>query len=244
MLYFEKKVGVDKMKNSERYIIAFNRIDAAMKKMCNSTNMPFFKLIDCARRHNAVVRRYEHDLREFAELRNAIVHDRTEQAYVIAEPHHKVVQKIEQIARKITKPVTVGNLFRRKVVTLQADDSLLVGLRLIREQKFNQFPLYDKQNFIGMITAMGITYWLSDRMTEGMPKGKIPKLGDIHQHEKRKKSYRFVRQNMPIYEAVEIFQKGVTSGNRIEALLITENGRKKEKLLGIVTPMDLVRAHK
>ncbi len=229
------------MKNSERFIVAFNRIEKELQQICNVSYAPFSKLLQCARPKNAAVRKYEQQLRKFAQLRNAIVHDQIDPSYTIAEPHHQIVQQIEQIARRITRPVTVGQRFRKKVHILQADDTLIDGLQLIRSKRFNQFPIYQKRRFVGLITAMGITYWLSSRMTNGLPSGKVPTLRDVYRFEKRKKSYTFVEQSMPVYEAEEIFKRSVASGKRIEALLMTENGRPKEKLLGIITPLDLVR---
>ena len=42
--------------------------------------------------------------------------------------------------------------------------------------------------------------------------------------------------DLSVYEAKEYFKKSVAEGKRFEALLITENGRPEEKLLGIITP--------
>ena len=46
---------------------------------------------------NAVVKRYENDLREFADLRNAIVHNLTNPAFTIYEPPDSTVEKIKMI---------------------------------------------------------------------------------------------------------------------------------------------------
>ncbi|MFJ6210471.1 hypothetical protein [Lysinibacillus sp. NPDC092081] len=44
-----------------------------------------------------------------------------------------------------------------------------------------------------------------------------------------------------IYEAEDIFKQGVERGRRFEALLITEHGKPHQKLIGIVTPLDIVK---
>jgi hypothetical protein len=43
------------------------------------------------------------------------------------------------------------------------------------------------------------------------------------------------------YTAEEYFKKAVVDGKLLEALLITENGKSDEKLLGIITPLDLMK---
>lgn len=230
------------LRNSDRFIYAFNRIEKQLEKISGLTSyLPFARLIDKTKHLNAVVRKFEQDLREYADLRNAIVHHRTDAEFTIAEPHDDVVALIEYIDHELSKPVTVGDLFLCKVHILQTTDTLMTGLRVIREKQFNQIPIYNKNQFVGLVTATGITYWLADHMTEEIISREMPTLLDIHSHEKKKKTYRFVGRDLSVYEAEEYFRKSLISGNRLDALLITENGSEWEKLLGIVTTQDLLK---
>lgn len=104
------------MKNSDRFLTAFNRIDHSMREIAGAKDfMPFYRLIDLAKKKSPLVRKYEDDLRSYADLRNAIVHNRTSMEYVIAEPHIEVVEKIEHIDEVLTRPKLVGQLFRKRV---------------------------------------------------------------------------------------------------------------------------------
>lgn len=228
-------------RNSDRFTYAYNRIEKSMEKISGLNNyMPFSRLIDKTKHMNAIIRKFEQDLREFSDLRNAIVHHRTGAEYAIAEPHDDIVELIEYIDRELSKPVTVGDMFIRKVHTLQGSDKLATGLKLIRERRFNQIPIYENRKFIGLITATGITYWLADKMLDEIISREMPTLLDIYDHEKQKKTYQFIDRNLSVYEAEEYFKKAVANGKRLEALLITESGRPEEKLLGIITPLDLM----
>lgn len=228
-------------KNSERFIVAYNRIDKALLKMTNlASHMSFSRKIDKAKEMNALIRQYEDDLREFGSLRNVIIHNRTGYQYAIAEPHDEVVELIELIESKLSNPVTVDELFQRNVHTLQAKETLAEGLKVIKANKFNQLPIYEKKRFIGLVTANGIMNWLADQQAECIS-AMNSTLYDVYNREKRKKTYRFVKSTMSVYEAEEFFKKSITSGRRLEALLITEQGGKDEKLLGIITPLDLLK---
>jgi hypothetical protein len=175
------------VRNSDRFIFAYNRIEKAMEKMSGLTDyMPFSRLIDKTKKNSAVIRKFEDDLRVYANLRNAIVHNRTDVEYAIAEPHDDIVEMIEYIDRELAKPITVGQMFRRKVHTLKSTDTLSMGLELIRKQRFNQIPIYRNSEFIGLVTANGITYWLADEYPEGVISGEMPLLIDIYYHEKKK----------------------------------------------------------
>ncbi|MFS0576912.1 CBS domain-containing protein [Sporosarcina sp. 179-K 3D1 HS] len=229
-------------RNSDRFIIAYNRIEKAMEKLSGSNGyMPFSRLIDKSKKSSPIIRKFEQDLREYGDLRNAIVHHRTDFHYAIAEPHDDVVELMEYIERELSKPKTVADYFTRKVYTLHASDTLEKGLKLIREKRFNQIPIYERGDFIGLVTATGITYWLADQATGENISREIPTLLDILQHEKQKKTCRFIPMALSVYQAEEYFKRAVESGNRLEALLITENGEPHEKLLGIVTPLDLMK---
>src|SRR5699024_11877381 len=81
------------------------------------------------------LKRYRDDLLEFAELRNAIVHNRIDTDYAIAEPHLSVVESIEAIEQEITEPKKVYPLFSRKVIIFQESDSLRELLTVIRDKE-------------------------------------------------------------------------------------------------------------
>ena len=78
-------------------------------------HLSFYKLVELSKRKNAIVRRYEEDLKEYATLRNAIVHHQTSTEYAIAEPHDEIVQALETIDEALAKPVTVGEMFHPSV---------------------------------------------------------------------------------------------------------------------------------
>ena len=230
------------VKNSDRFVIAYNRIEKALaKKVEESGFLPFYRLIEKAKVKNSVVRNYEEDLREFGDLRNAIVHHRTGVDYVIAEPHDDIVERIERIEQKLSNPLNVGALFGCKVHSLQASDLLTVALGLMRDNKFSQVPVYEQGAFKGLITAAGITYWLAGKSTEDSISREIPTLSDVYSYEKRKESYVFVKRELSIYEAEDYFKRAITEGTRLEALLITENANPDEELIGIITPYDLLK---
>ncbi|MCM3757898.1 CBS domain-containing protein [Sporosarcina aquimarina] len=229
-------------KNSDRFIIAYNRIEKALGKKVDETGfLPFYRLIEKAKIKNSVVRNHEEDLREFGDLRNAIIHHRTGVDYVIAEPHDDIVERIEMIERKVSNPLNVGALFGCKVHTLQASDPLTSALRLMRDNKFGQVPIYEDGKFKGLITAAGITYWLAGQSPEDSISREIPTLSDIYNYEKRKESFEFVRRDLSVYEAEDYFKRAISRGTRLEALLITDTAEHNDKLIGIITPYDLLK---
>ncbi|MEK5230356.1 CBS domain-containing protein [Lysinibacillus sp. FSL K6-0232] len=229
-------------RNSDRFLTAFNRIDHRLRDIVGVKDfMPFSRLIEQAKRKDVLVKKYEDDLRSYADLRNAIVHHRTSLNYVIAEPHLDVVERIEYIDATLAKPTLVGQMFCKRVLAFQENDSLKQVLKVIRQRKYTQFPVYHNKQFRGLITTVGITNWLASTMGGNQLPNKVPTLHDILIHEKNRVNYKFISRYITIYEAEEIFKQGVERGKRFEALLITEHGKPHQKLIGIITPLDIVK---
>lgn len=228
--------------NSDRFLAAFNRIDRKLKELADVHEfMPFYRLMNKAKLKNPIVRKYEDELRSFADLRNAIVHNSVSVEYVIAEPHIETVEMIESIDAKLSTPALVGEVFHKRVKTFQTSDSLRHALNIIRTRKYTQFPVYRGKEFKGLVTTTGITYWLAKSMVnKEMPKY-MPTLQNVLQFEKDQVNYKFVSRYLSIYEVIEIFKTGVEKGRRYEALLVTESGKPQEKLVGIITPHDVMK---
>ncbi|MCZ8537557.1 CBS domain-containing protein [Paenisporosarcina quisquiliarum] len=225
------------IRNSDRFLTAFHRIEQSMKEIIGTNDhLSFYKLVELSKRKNAIVRRYEEDLKEYATLRNAIVHHQTSTEYAIAEPHDEIVQALETIDEALAKPVTVGEMFERKVSTLQAKDTLREALIMIRDKQFTQIPVYDDHVFVGLLTAVGITFWLANHVENEDISWEMTVESTL-QHEKKKENHLFVPREMSIFEAEELFKDAMAKGKRLEALLITD----KDGLVGIVTPLDLMK---
>jgi predicted transcriptional regulator len=223
--------------NSERFITAFNRIDKAMDgELQNSKGIGFSKAVRILTRYNAVVRRYKDDLLEFAELRNAIVHNRTDTIQVIAEPHDSVVEQIEKIEREITQPRLVIPHFERSVHSFQYNDTLSKLLHAIQEKGYSKFPVYADGEFRGLVTESGITKWLANHKDHSIKEVLIEEILPFE----KDTNHQFIEKNTSVYEAVELFKEQIGKGNRIAALLITENGKPQGKLLGIITTWDIM----
>lgn len=230
------------MRNSDYYLASFNTIDKFLRGLINSPNhISFYRVVDLASETNAAVRRYKDDLREFANLRNAIVHERTDVTYVIAEPHDSTVKRIQHIESEVCKPQSVIPLFKREVSKFSIDDPLVDLLKAIKKYSYSQFPVYEANQFVGLLTENGITRWLTHGVDHSLTSLADIKLSDVFQFEKAKNNFVFIRKETDIYETREIFKNMLdNNGPKLDAVLITHNGKQNEELLGIITAWDMI----
>ncbi|MEJ2186888.1 MAG: CBS domain-containing protein [Gemmatimonadota bacterium] len=138
--------------NSDRFLAAFARLEDALEALTGGRRHreSFANMVHQAGRKNASIRMFENDLREFAELRNAIVHDRGH-GYVIAEPHDEVVSEIERVTDIVLDPPRVSSLLDGTVVTLRPDQTLGDVAGAIRQTGFAQYPVYDDGALVGLV---------------------------------------------------------------------------------------------
>lgn len=229
--------------NGERFLAAFNQIDQVLKKELNiQRHTSFARMIESARKKHPIVQRYEADLKKFAELRNIIVHERIAPNYIIAEPHDEIVDKIEHILDQLKSPEKVFPRFQRSVKSFQYHVELGKVLRVIQKYAYSQFPIYQGREFIGLLTHNGISAWLAHYEQDcNISIHDIP-ISEVFIYETHQNNCLFIPKDMLLYEAKDLFvthfQRKMT---RLDALLITDNGNKYEKLLGIITPSDVIR---
>ena len=228
--------------NSERFLAAFNQIEDRMEHMYKSDRyISFATLIHRLTPKSAIIREHVEDLELYAKLRNAIVHEKFEPGYVIAEPHLKEVEKIEKIARALSEYKTLKQLFNKGVTTFQQNDPFEKVLAAVHQNNYSQFPIYKGSEFVGLLTVRGISNWLAATVKDD--KGILiaqTKVSDVLHYEKQAFKYGFIKGSATLYDAAEQFKKQIDKGIQYHALLITENGKKHERLLGIVTPIDVV----
>ncbi|GAA5417329.1 hypothetical protein Pryu01_02392 [Paraliobacillus ryukyuensis] len=229
------------MTNADRFVIAFNKIEKFFDKQIEDKKyIPFYRSVQRLSHTHPVVKRYKDDLLEYSELRNAIIHERTEADYAIAEPHNEVVFQIEKIADELTAPKLVIPTFKKQLKIVQGKDLLKDVLHIIKQTDYSQFPVYQKKQFIGLLTDKGITHWLA-KNTNDNNKGLFQTtILEMIKNDKRSRNYLFIHKYMTIYEAEEIFLTKLKEQKRLDALLITENGKQTETILGMVTTNDLI----
>lgn len=233
------------MKNSDRFLAAFNRIEQFMNRGNSSERyITFAQLVEVQTKSNITVKRNVDRLHKFAKLRNAIVHQSINGAYAIAEPHQSIVDEIEKIEKELTNPPKVLTHFKKEVETFKHNNSIVEVLKVIRERDYTQFPVYKEKKFIGLLTENGITKWLARNIEEDIISLEETNLIDILEFEEEVDNYIFIGKELTVYEVEEIFKDFPHTRERLDALLITHSGKKTESLLGIITTWDILQFYK
>ncbi|WML49893.1 hypothetical protein RCG23_08465 [Neobacillus sp. PS3-34] len=226
---------------SERFEVAFNQIHEKLKNLVKfAENDHFLELLHRARNQHSSIRHYFDDLKSYARLRNALVHERSKANFYIAEPHTEVVEQIERIAVFLSTPPSITSIASAKVKTYEADEEVKDVLQDMQKYSFTQFPIYNNGQFSFLLTEGGMRSYFTSRLKGNTIDLSGQKLKDIRPCENTN-TVKFVSKKMNIFELEDLFEERVQKGDKLEAVIITENGSEKEMPIGLISPWDLIK---
>jgi len=226
--------------NSERFLTAFTAIESDMNKRVKSDRyISYSELIRRVATLDRSYHKFQRYLEEFGDLRNAIVHERID-GEVIAEPHLKVVEEIEQIASILTQPQRVKDFFLKKVTIVYEDTSLEEAVKLLEQTQYSKIPVYDKANhFKGLLTTDAITFFMFKNIAQAncaFPKVAIK---DVIALDPKDRNVSFISQNTTLINVIAEFERHLTMGKRLQEIIITQDGALNQKPLGLISVADL-----
>lgn len=233
------------MSNADRFVRAYNTIDNHLRRvMRQERHRSFPAIVDIASKKMSEVRRYRVDLKEYGQLRNAIVHDNSDDEHPIAEPHDDVTVQIERLAELIVRPPRVFPTFKKDVKRLAPGDSIGRAVTHMYRNDFSQIPIYDGDRFQGLLSAVTVARWLGSDERNGRPNLDDTPIERVLTFAEEKETHAFLARDATVVEAVFRFEESARKNRRLVAILITEHGKEHQAALGIMTSGDLPHAHR
>lgn len=225
------------MNRADVFLVSFNKIEKWLRKQLNfPNNMGVTEMIRRVKKYSDLpIGEVEYDLIEFSQLRNAIVHNRIAADFIIAEPNEWAVNRILEIENKLLHPKLVKEILKKNVKIFTGDVPLQEILYIIVEKEYSQFPIYQNKKFKGLITTRGIGMWFAKNANNSMMELDYYTAIDVLDLDNKRDAVFFLSSSDTEYKARELFK----NNPRLEAVLITENGRSNGKLIGLVSPKDL-----
>ena len=100
------------------------------------------------------------ELQEYADLRNAIVHQRSDEGHIIAIPIDEVVADIEELARKICEPPKVSAHFLNRLRKFAIPETeIREAVDIMETMGSSKLPVYAQGGFHALLTMEMIARW-------------------------------------------------------------------------------------
>ena len=237
-----EKISSQKTKSlATRFINAYNIIDQELRVQHNfRRSMSFSDMIRKAVVVNFIVRKYEDKLIDYGRLRNAIIHKSNDE-YIIAEPHEDVVIEMEKIAQLISAPPRVWDTVCTKdVVTVNYNVNLSQIVEIIYSSSFSNLPVYKNGGLIGVANGQKILNLIGRAIKEKQDINLFlnsTTIESVIEEFNKSKYFEVVPMNITIEKALDLFYKN----RKLLIINLTKNGSMQEVPLGILTPSDVMQ---
>jgi hypothetical protein len=221
--------------NGERFEEAFNRIDNYLRRKFRiERNRTFASVLDAGAR-DPMVKQHKDILRDFADLRNAIVHTRGVSTRILANPTDEAVFQIESLASRFERPRTLRALgVAAPIDVFGAEQSLPSVLKYMRDRDYSQVVVRIDGSYVA-ITNEGIARWLESLVEDDVLSLTDSKLADVFRYEPDY-TYEHIAAHNPVEAALVRFRENT---QRLYCLLVTEKGKREERPMKVITPWDL-----
>lgn len=229
--------------NVSRFNHAFNELqEAVAEKLDKSAETSFGTLLGLANyQKDKVISTYMDSLQFYREFRNLLTHKTISGEEAIAIPSSLLIKEIETITEKIKHPKNVEDLFLSEVVTFNQNDKLSSVLKIVKEKSYSQFPVFNNNELVGIISEKGITNFLAHSISDDVITIKDITIKDIISVHEEKNLYEVITADRSIFDIESIFNQRIKEGKTAYVLLISKNSHIKssDDIVGIITPWDL-----
>lgn len=232
--------GTASVSNAKEFLKLYNELTDYLRVITRADrSVPYTKLVDRAAEIDAPTKRVSNRLKDYGDLRNAIVHHREYPEEIIAEPINDAVIQFRTIVEEIRSPKKVIPTFERTVQTFAASEPLAKALSFMLESDFSQIPVV-RDGTLTLLTVEGIAKWLEDQARHDSVVISEATIEDALRKDITS-TFLVMSSDHNVYDAREAFATSLERGRpRLFAILITRSGDPRDRPIGIITPWDLL----
>jgi len=238
---------MNEKKQSSEFLSIYNELDKFMRRnLAVEEGISHSKLIDDMAKKNSAFRNNKDDLKLYAKLRNAIVHNSFgPQIDPIAEPHQEIVQKYAEIKSSAMHPPNALETLairRKDIFTASLQDNALSVMQKMNDNIFTHVPVLLNEKVYGIFSENTVfSYFVSQKEAIFDETLKIDDFKEVIKLDFPKSvTFLFARKNSTVYDIEEMFNKEFKCHKRIAVVYITDTGKQSESLLGMITPWDVL----
>ena len=236
------------MTRAEEYRIEFNKLETMLKKRANarsedSISSVVTSLVNIHK--DRVVRQFQRDIRQFIELRNAIIHQSTDRA--IAEPYEETVAALRQLVVNIEQPKAAWDIATTELIKVSLEDSLSDVVGQMAQMHITSLPIVEDKKVIGFVSENTIVKIVDKTFEYGgalIDEAKIKDVAYDQPYGDDSDVYAYVTRKVTVYEIEDMFNDAIKKGKRLLAILVSDKGDASATPLGIITAWDLHKIDK
>jgi CBS domain-containing protein len=189
-------------------------------------------------------------LKFISDLRNFMVHEDQGKEYVV--PSQALLNMQQSIIKSINNPQKALDIATpgENIFSCRKSDELSRVIKVMNEKNYTHVPVYNPQKkIIGVFSENALLRWVAWTLTQKNFKPGALKVADIMRFLNNPKNdyWEFIPRDMTAFKIREKFYNfsfdehgDKEKQRRIGVVFVTENGKKDEDVLGLITAWDLL----
>lgn len=110
---------------------------------------------------------------------------------------------------------------------------------IMLRDSFSQIPICDDRGFVALLSANTLARWLGSSISTDIFSLSDTDIEAVLGFSEDQDNYCFLSRNHTVFDALEKFHSYERRGKNLEAILLTQNGKPTESILGIITVWDI-----
>lgn len=236
------------MTKEKEFLEIFNKLEKYLRIEYNQGNysysgfMSTIYRIKKSNKNPNISNKYHFDiLQQASQIRNIIAHNND-----VLTPTDTFINAFRTVVDKICNPLKVEHIMIQfsKLKTAGLQTTIGEVIEVLKEYGYNTIPIIDEHNLMGIFTEKSLYDFLS--MHKNSVLTKQMKISDIIEaidlNSDPRKYFEFIQRGASLEDAYELFNIDLKHRRELLLLLVTENGKQDETLLGIVALRDIENA--
>ncbi len=229
------------MNNTDLFLDKYKQLESAVR---SAYNLDDRDSISYYLSNSEKYRKYKEDIRYCQDVRNLLSHKKKINGSYAVEPSQAMIDFISMLIKKVkNRPrccdVQVGF---RDVFWQSPDGNVKQTIMTMRQHQYTQVPILKNGIVTGVFDENSVFNYLAhseqNSVSDELTFADISCFTSLEEREENQ--FIFFKNKGYVDELEDEFERAFRHGKRISMAFITANGKADEKLLGIITPWDII----
>ena len=234
-------------KETEMFIELYKKLEKIAEDKYPRNNAHFDSLV-VKLSNEPQFRAYKSKLDYCRDVRNLLSHNSKIQGDFAVEPSPKMVDLLEKLIEELKNPPKAFDfMIKRQLIFYAAmDDLVLPIMKQMQIHTYTHVPILDNNIITGVFSENTLFQYLLENgiaeIAESTKVREFEKYLPINKH--ITEAFRYISRTSLFFDVKHMFESAYSNTECLNMIFITENGISSEKLLGIITPWDVLgKAH-
>lgn len=229
------------MSNSEKFEKLFKSFEEETRKKINNEDLTLSDCINTlkGKRYNPYYRDY--DFIEFCrKIRNIKFHSNDDVYFYLTD---ETIYKLETILDEVKHPFTVENKSIKNIYYATLSSNVKEVMKQMNEKCYTHIPIYDDncKNLVGIFSEYSLyDFVLKNEFIVVTDETKFSEIENCIKVDNSKERVFFEARNSLYDDVVNKFIKEYKEKNKLDCIMVTQNGKIGEKVIGILTIWDII----